>query len=748
MRTTLKPISLPDKAGPRRRPWSLRDLRVWQKLALITVAFTLPMIVLLGLLVSSQQQALSTAAREARASEVVVSLYELMTQLAQHRRMVHSTRMGMGSAQALQNKSLEVNASLGRAIQASKQYGSEWAIEAQLLGLQQGWQKLQQDLPSLSTAQAFSEHSRLIQKYISPLIANLADQSGLGLGQQRDSYYLVDITVNLMPGLLEDLAMLRHMGFNALTARQQSPQARAETAALIGSLQAKLSKLEQGWQYAIRANPSLQKSLGGAINTALAQSNQAIQLAQEKVVTASTLDFAAMDYSSQLDQALDSLYAVAKEGPQALRQLLTQQSTLKQQQLWLTLGILSVVVMLLFALAYRVTRQITQPLSELSRASEKLAAGNFDLELGVVSGDELGSLTQTLQKAAQELKTLVAKQEAERQKGDELQANVSQFLGVANEIAQGDLTKRGQVTEDALGNVVDAINLMAEEIGYLLKDVSQVAQTVNSSAAELDELSTLVVDRAQSQAIIAQKANQETTDVTHSIHQMSQSSHTSAEAARQTLEASNQGQAALSDTLAGMQNVRREVQSIAKNIKTLSDRSLEVSQIVDTIGKIAKQTNLLALNAAIEAAGAGEAGARFAVVADQVRKLADDSARAASQVGGLVKQIQGEVQGMVVSIEGGTKEVEQGYHIASEASQRLKQIATLASQSAQLAEFMSSATQQQVQRVDQVSGLVQNISNSAAESQAQSQRGRQAAERLRNLAQELTQNLSRFRLPE
>src|SRR2546428_9736606 len=135
------------------------------------------------------------------------------------------------------------------------------------------------------------------------------------------------------------------------------------------------------------------------------------------------------------------------------------------------------------------------------------------------------------------------------------------------------------------------------------------------------------------------------------MRQVASTAGTSSESAQQALTATEKGRLAVQETLQGIQSIRAAVQRMSKQVKGLGDRSLEISQIVSTIKDIAAQTNLLALNAAIEAAGAGEAGARFAVVADQVRKLAEGSSHAAREIADLVAVIQHETQATVIAME-------------------------------------------------------------------------------------------------
>ena len=153
------------------------------------------------------------------------------------------------------------------------------------------------------------------------------------------------------------------------------------------------------------------------------------------------------------------------------------------------------------------------------------------------------------------------------------------------------------------------------------------------------------------------------------MREVAATAEAAAAAARHTLEAARKGDLAVHDSLAGMQRIRGEVQIIAKKIKGLGDRSLEISEIVNLIEELASHTNLLALNAAIEAAGAGEAGLRFGVVADEIRKLAERAAKATKDVAVLIRTVQTETQEAVTAMEEGTREVEAGYQMTIRAEE-------------------------------------------------------------------------------
>jgi twitching motility protein PilJ len=231
-----------------------------------------------------------------------------------------------------------------------------------------------------------------------------------------------------------------------------------------------------------------------------------------------------------------------------------------------------------------------------------------------------------------------------------------------------------------------------------------------------------------------------------SVRRVAVSAEASALAGREALEAAQQGDRAVRASLEGIQRIRGEVQGIARKMKSLGDRSMEISEIVDTIREIAMQTDLLALNAAIEAAGAGEAGLRFAAVAEEVRKLAERAAQATRHIATLIKNIQLEMQEAVVATEQGAGEVENGYRIAVETGRTFKDIAESVQRSAGLCEDIFGATQQQVQSAERVAASTQSIAVVAVQTEQAVVRTRKTAEELGQLAQQLTASLARFKL--
>jgi methyl-accepting chemotaxis protein len=430
------------------------------------------------------------------------------------------------------------------------------------------------------------------------------------------------------------------------------------------------------------------------------------------------------------------------------RAIINEAATAAGRELLLLFGGVAALVLIGGAL---LADRIARPVTQLVQAAQRVGQGDLSETVPVRSRDEIGALGQAFNEAIVRLRSQVqteSERDDERRRREELQENIIKFLDTAMEVSQGDLTKRGEVTSDVLGNVVDAINLMVAEIAAIIADVRVAAMQVSVSANQMTGSTGRMAQGAQDQAREAARVASAVSALTQLVRQVAESAQSSAAAAREALDAAQRGDAAVRDSLQGMQRIRGEVQAISKKIKSLGDRSMEISEIVNTIEDIASQTNLVALNAAIEAAGAGEAGLRFAVVADEVRKLAERSAKATKDIAVLIKNVQTDTQEAVVVMEQGTQEVESGYRVTVQAGESLKAIAEVSRRSADLAASISDATQQQVRGAENVTQAMQAIQEVAGQTEKGVLEARRTVDELAQLAEELTASLARFKLAE
>lgn len=408
------------------------------------------------------------------------------------------------------------------------------------------------------------------------------------------------------------------------------------------------------------------------------------------------------------------------------------------------LMIIGAVLAILFGagIAYILARFISRGVTDIAEVAAQAASGQLQARARVDSRDELGRMASAFNAMLDRIGGLV-QTETER---DQMQQRLMQFLVLVSEVSKGDLSKRGEVTADMFGNLSDAFNLMLDRFGQLMRQVRESAERVNASAIALRDSANQMTTTARQQAQESEQALTAVEGLTQSMRQVADTAGASSESAKQALTATERGREAVQSTVQDMQGIRGAVQRMSKQVKGLGDRSLEISQIVSTIRDIAAQTNLLALNAAIEAAGAGEAGARFAVVADQVRKLAENSTQATREIAELVKVIQAETQEAVIAMEQETQAVEAGSASALRTGDVFKEISNISQRSAELAVTIARSSVQEAEATEGVSRTIQGFAHGAAFTQTSAEQTRATIEELATLSERLTASVSQFKL--
>ncbi len=408
------------------------------------------------------------------------------------------------------------------------------------------------------------------------------------------------------------------------------------------------------------------------------------------------------------------------------------------------LMIIGAVLAILFGagIAYILARFISRGVTDIAEVAAQAASGQLQARARVDSRDELGRMASAFNAMLDRIGGLV-QTETER---DQMQQRLMQFLVLVSEVSKGDLSKRGEVTADMFGNLSDAFNLMLDRFGQLMRQVRESAERVNASAIALRDSANQMTTTARQQAQESEQALSAVEGLTQSMRQVADTAGASSESAKQALTATERGREAVQSTVQDMQGIRGAVQRMSKQVKGLGDRSLEISQIVSTIRDIAAQTNLLALNAAIEAAGAGEAGARFAVVADQVRKLAENSTQATREIAELVKVIQAETQEAVIAMEQETQAVEAGSASALRTGDVFKEISNISQRSAELAVTIARSSVQEAEATEGVSRTIQGFAHGAAFTQTSAEQTRATIEELATLSERLTASVSQFKL--
>jgi methyl-accepting chemotaxis protein len=336
---------------------------------------------------------------------------------------------------------------------------------------------------------------------------------------------------------------------------------------------------------------------------------------------------------------------------------------------------------------YLVVARITRPLKRATEVAERIADGHLEDTIEIESDDEIGKLARTFNKMTQV--------------------------------------------------IVKNLKSEIDKSGRLIVSVKEAIQQLSSSANEIMAISAQQSSGATEQASAVQEATTTSEEIAVTAKQVAENALRVEAQAEQASSACSTGVQAVGSAVDGMGQLKAQVQSIAEAMLQLGENSQKIGGVVDIIDEISDQTNLLSLNAAIEAAGAGEAGKRFSIVAGEVKRLAERTVDATGQIKGLIEQIQKATNSTILLTEEGTKGVDAASTRVARVSEALTNIIAMVQETTGAAREIKLSTQQQTTASEQMAETIAEVRDVAAQVAASAEETAQAIAELTGLAERL-----------
>lgn len=421
-------------------------------------------------------------------------------------------------------------------------------------------------------------------------------------------------------------------------------------------------------------------------------------------------------------------------------------------------------------------KNLVSNIKETATAADNIAEGKFDISLAAKSEEDI--LTKSMLKVVSNIQSLVKdanelsqsaiegklnkRADASKHKGEyskiiqginnTLDAIITQFsnsMSVLKELSKGNLTVRFET--DCQGDYMlmkNSINELGNSLQTALLEVSEAVEATASAANQISSSTEQMAAGAQESSQQAGEVASAVEEMTKTILETTRNTAAASEASKSAGVVAVDGGRVVEDTIKGMNEISVAVQKSGETVLELGKSSDKIGEIVQVIDDIADQTNLLALNAAIEAARAGEQGRGFAVVADEVRKLAERTTKATKEIALMIKQIQKDTSGAVESMKQGQEEVEKGKQLALKSGKSLEEIIHSTNKVADIITQVAAASEEQSSASEQISKNIEGISSVTNESASGIQQIAQATEDLSRLTVNLQNLIGKFKIGE
>ena len=382
-------------------------------------------------------------------------------------------------------------------------------------------------------------------------------------------------------------------------------------------------------------------------------------------------------------------------------------------------GAVVVILLLGILLAFIITRMITGPLARTQKFAQAVAQGDLDRELDVVSSDETGMLADDLRLMVSNLKQKIAEANQKTEEAREASERAQVATAHAQEAVKRAENARRDGMISAAGNLEGSVNIISSASVELSAQIEHSTQNAQEVAQRLQEVATAM------------------NEMTATVQEVARNASTASTMSAQAREQAIKGKDVVRRSLKSTQTLHSLSVKLKSDMSDLQEKTAAITGIMSVISDIADQTNLLALNAAIEAARAGEAGRGFAVVADEVRKLAEKTMTSTADVEKAISAINVSMNESLHAVETAVNQIETSTELASQAEQSLESIVRDAENAANEIQSIATASEEQSATSDEINNSINNVNELTSRSSAAMSECAQAVSELARQSQEL-----------